>query len=250
MQDGSLYMVRLALRIPRLLDFARSRGLPLQHTDEGYAVHALTRELFGDSAPKPFAVVSSSGGWLDVLGYSSADDRVLTQHADAHADPGIHSTVRWPMENAKCLPKEWAEGQHFSFRSRVCPVIRRAGTASGQRQGAEMDAFLATLPADGAAERTREEVYAEWLTRQLAGAAERPAAIPVVLRMTQFRLHKVLRRTHEPRRRATVHERPDAVFEGTIRVGDRGAFANLLRRGIGRHRAFGFGMLLVRPSRA
>jgi CRISPR system Cascade subunit CasE len=44
-------------------------------------------------------------------------------------------------------------------------------------------------------------------------------------------------------------ERPNAVLEGTLTVGDPDAFARLLARGIGRHRAFGFGMLLLKPAR-
>jgi len=42
-------------------------------------------------------------------------------------------------------------------------------------------------------------------------------------------------------------ERPDALFTGELTIRDAEAFARLLARGIGRHRAFGFGMLLLRP---
>ncbi|MEE8524028.1 MAG: type I-E CRISPR-associated protein Cas6/Cse3/CasE [Thermoanaerobaculia bacterium] len=52
------------------------------------------------------------------------------------------------------------------------------------------------------------------------------------------------------RRRQTpgaVPERPDALLTGTLEVTDPDAFATLLARGVGRHRAFGFGMLLLRP---
>jgi CRISPR system Cascade subunit CasE len=45
-------------------------------------------------------------------------------------------------------------------------------------------------------------------------------------------------------------EGPDAVLEGVLEVVDGEAFAALLRRGVGRHRAFGFGMLLLRPPRS
>jgi CRISPR system Cascade subunit CasE len=42
-------------------------------------------------------------------------------------------------------------------------------------------------------------------------------------------------------------EGPDAVMRGNLIVSDPAAFAQLLARGIGRHRAYGFGMLLLRP---
>ena len=42
--------------------------------------------------------------------------------------------------------------------------------------------------------------------------------------------------------------RREAVFEGTLEVRDAALFQGLLARGVGRHRAFGFGMLLLRPA--
>jgi CRISPR system Cascade subunit CasE len=36
-------------------------------------------------------------------------------------------------------------------------------------------------------------------------------------------------------------------FRGEFNITDRDGFDQLLRRGIGRHRAFGFGMLLLSP---
>jgi CRISPR system Cascade subunit CasE len=41
---------------------------------------------------------------------------------------------------------------------------------------------------------------------------------------------------------------PDATFEGRLQIGDPQAFAELVARGVGRYRAFGFGMLLLRPA--
>ena len=40
-------------------------------------------------------------------------------------------------------------------------------------------------------------------------------------------------------------QRPDALLVGSLKVEDPGAFTALLARGLGRHRAFGFGMLRV-----
>ena len=42
---------------------------------------------------------------------------------------------------------------------------------------------------------------------------------------------------------------PDAIMHGALIVSDPGAFHALLARGVGRHCAFGFGMLLLRPLR-
>jgi CRISPR system Cascade subunit CasE len=42
-------------------------------------------------------------------------------------------------------------------------------------------------------------------------------------------------------------EGPDAVVHGTLTITDPTAFAALLARGVGRHRSYGYGMLLLRP---
>ena len=45
-------------------------------------------------------------------------------------------------------------------------------------------------------------------------------------------------------------EGPDATVHGTMTVTDPTAFARLLAHGVGRHRAYGYGMLLLRPPGA
>ena len=46
-------------------------------------------------------------------------------------------------------------------------------------------------------------------------------------------------------RKGHASEGPDATLTGHLRITDPTAFAHLLARGVGRHRAFGFGMLLL-----
>jgi CRISPR system Cascade subunit CasE len=72
------------------------------------------------------------------------------------------------------------------------------------------------------------------------------------VQMNQYQRLDVLRRTQrvEPdgARRGHVVAGPDVVLSGQLRVVDQQAFAHLVARGVGRHRAFGFGMLLLRPA--
>ena len=99
-----------------------------------------------------------------------------------------------------------------------------------------MDAFLAeTLRNDHA--RTREEVYLDWLAKRLSPAAD--------LDRETSRLHKFQRRVVV--RGGKRIDGPDATILGTLTVQDPQAFADCLARGIGRHRAYGYGMLLLRP---
>ena len=103
----------------------------------------------------------------------------------------------------------------------------------------------------GTAPFTRGEVYGDWLRRQFSDAAELEHAT-----LEAFRLTRTFRRDRSRDLRlippsstkmkgAAGH--PDATFTGTLTVRDADAFAALLARGVGRHRAFGFGMLLLRP---
>jgi CRISPR system Cascade subunit CasE len=84
---------------------------------------------------------------------------------------------------------------------------------------------------------TREEVYLSWLADRLGSAA--------TLDLTSSRLASFER--SEARRNGRRVEGPDAVIHGTLLVGDPGAFTEALAKGIGRHRAYGYGMLLLRP---
>jgi CRISPR system Cascade subunit CasE len=49
-------------------------------------------------------------------------------------------------------------------------------------------------------------------------------------------------------RRLRSVEGPDASFSGVLVVEDPEKFAGLLAHGVGRHAAFGYGMLLLRPA--
>jgi CRISPR system Cascade subunit CasE len=94
---------------------------------------------------------------------------------------------------------------------------------------------------------SREAVYVDWLKRQFDSAAELHE-----VRMNEFRLSTVFRRSaaqaESSGRQKRAVQGPDAVFTGVLQVSDGEAFASLVARGIGRHRAFGFGMLLLKPA--
>jgi CRISPR system Cascade subunit CasE len=132
-------------------------------------------------------------------------------------------------------------------------VVRRASDRAAhdliQKKGSEVDAFLAKceMAGDSAERLDRETVYRDWLSGQL----ERHGGSRLLsARMIAFRLAKFLRREQGAARKARFVERPDAIFDGVLEITDSAAFAGLLARGLGRHRAFGFGMVLLRsPAR-
>ena len=65
------------------------------------------------------------------------------------------------------------------------------------------------------------------------------------IKLVSFQRTRAIRKLH-----ARHSEGPDAVMRGILTITDAAAFSNLLARGVGRHRAYGYGMLLLRPARA
>ena len=266
-----LHIVRFVLDRRELTRLARRHRLRYS-VDEGYLLHAGLAELFAtskESAQIPlhtFAIDETlpkarrQPDAVFLLAYSDLNEETL-KSSMRQSQLGLVRECK-----AKDVPA-FPEGSKAGFRVRVCPIVRTrrpaaagAGTDAGSRgKPRELDAWLASavfertvdvpavreaLPFERSATEWegREEVYGKWLARELQrnGAAE-PEVSP---RLTGFKRDKLYRRGAQA---ASVLQRPNAVMEGVLRVADRDAFQALLRRGIGRHRAFGFGMLLLRP---
>jgi CRISPR system Cascade subunit CasE len=268
---ASLTMVHLPISPRGLFTAGRAHGLVRDGwaVDTGYLVHALFARLFGDLAPKPFDVQENQerSGHLSVLGYATCDHAALGLRANALGDEAA-AAIAWDCAGSRAMPTLSADSQ-VGFRVRVCPVIRVGKHHPCFAPGAEIDPYLALKKrrwadpmqdgngGDGAAdEPTREAVYREWVVARMNGAAELLDTRLVSLR--DARLWRkgtpgegVPQRMHGHRRPEqagrTMLGRREAVFEGRLRVRDAAAFSALLARGVGRHRAFGFGMLLLRP---
>lgn len=242
-----LYMLRLTLHTDRLYQLARERRLP--RDDLGYLVHCALREAFGALAPAPFSVIErkdGAGGQIQVLGYGGHRWDDMQEQAKRFANPLPFSAIALAEATEKRMPDDWPPGLRLGFQVRACPVVRMSKAGPMNREGAEVDAFRARcweLPEE---EIDRGEVYAEWLEAQLSrhGGARLVAGVT----MERFQRRRLLRRTQGEARQGARCERPDAVLRGTLEVSESEKFQGLLRRGVGRHRAFGFGMLLLHPG--
>jgi CRISPR system Cascade subunit CasE len=254
-----LHMVQLHFDQRTLMRSASKQGLPKSSEDLGYLLHGQLAAVFGDLAPKPFVARHSYGAarprdGVEVLGYTHADEAALREQVDLFAEPADAEGALRSLA-VKTLPTEWQAGRRLGFEVRVCPVVRKSKasshrTADGklvERQaGKEVDAFLAACDQAGENEKVgRAEVYRDWLVQRLEGAAELES-----FDIARLRRQRLFRRKQGGKREARLLERPDALFRGVLTVDDGPAFARLLARGIGRHRAFGFGMLLLRPPGA
>lgn len=249
MTGQPLYMLQLPLDGRRVAAFALAHGLgdDIADGDGGYVAHALLAALFGPQAPKPFVLQPRphQPGAVDLLAYSPISLAALRAHADLTAQPLAHASVDWIGAVEKAMPTTLPTGLVLGFQVRICPTVRLARGTQEKRPGAELDAFLAALDqskADGA-EPTREAIYRQWLIKRLPGLAVQEA------RLETFRQVSLMRRTAgdgQTRPLKSVRK-PDALIVGHFRVADSDQLLGHLAHGLGRHRAFGFGMLLLRP---
>lgn len=221
----------------RLAAWATRHSLTAGGDDLGYALHTLLATAFGASAPKPFRHFGDARG---LLAYSTEDAARLDLAAQTAA-PEVHATLGLDRLATRNFPVDWVSGRRLGFEVRVRPVLRT-------KDGRERDVFLAEVDKRASNESavTRDAVYAGWLAKQFAHCN---AASLESLQLDGFRLTASLRKgsAAEGKRPARRVAGPDALFSGELTVGDPAAFAGLLARGLGRHRAFGFGMLLLRP---
>lgn len=241
-----LYLLRLDVETPRLYELARRHRLPPHGDDVGYVLHSGLAALFGELGPSSFAVDRIEPRHIRLLAYSVRPLAALRERAELYADPEAYRLCDWERAADKPMPTTWRKGQRLGFRIRCCPTVRMAKDGPHHRAGAEVDAFLAVARRmTGEAKPDRQAVYFDWLRAALerTGAAHLETAV-----IDQFHLETLLRRTQGASRTARPSLRkPDVTLCGALTVTDPDRFSDVLRRGVGRHRAFGFGMLLLRP---
>ncbi len=244
---GELRMLRMRFDVSKLFELGRRRRLPLREVDLGYLLHCEMKELFGAESPEPFSVRDARGRHTTVLAYSSRSKADLEEHARAFADPAVHAACDFGAGGfeEKELPRSWRAGARLGFEVRACPIVRMSSDGPRWRKGAEVDAFVARCWKQEGRPVDRGGVYREWLAREVQRGG---GARLLEFEMHAFKRERLLRRDHGAERKSHHTERPDALLRGVLEVADGDAFAALLARGVGRHRAFGFGMLLLRPA--
>lgn len=231
---STLHLLRIPLHVPRLLRFAADHGIAPEDETLGYTLHAWFAALFGAGAPKPFRHFERRA---EVLAYAQSDAAALLEQAQACASPQAWAALDVDAVASKPMPATWRAGQRFRLEVLTCPVSRKGDE--------EKDVFLRALDRLGDDAPPRAEVYREWLVAQL-GAAVRIDQIELLGMSARVRL---LRRARNAGSRLRVIERPQALFGVDAVIADPVCFQDLLVRGVGRHRAFGFGMVLLSPPR-
>jgi len=232
----TLHMVQMRCDAPELY---RRVARDDHRADLGYAMHTHLRELFGEYAPHPFRVTEARGRDVTLLGYCERDAEELAKLA---------MSLGWTDLRSKPMPSI-EPGRRLRFEARVCPTRRgrHTGPHARKRKGVrEVDAFIAECWRRPEEPVDREAVYATWLRERF----ERDGVARVEgVRMERFERARLYRRRQGGERKGVVVERPDVVLSGVVEVRDGPAFGELLARGVGRHRAFGFGMVLLKATR-
>lgn len=236
-----LHMIEVRLEWLSFLRFLQTHGLDHEDGDEdfGYGMHAWMMAAFGQTAPKPWRLLADRRRPPRVLGYSRYDATVLRQHLREFADPATFAVCRETDLASRQMP-DWQHGRRLAFEVHCSPVGRKSDT------GVEKDVFLIQQEAMADTPLDRASIYCQWVRERL----ERERAVAVTaLNLMGFRLVRQLRQSHDAAGRRIKRRlvRPQALFQGELVVENPEAFEALLAQGVGRHRAFGYGMVLLRP---
>ena len=254
-----LHLIHAPLDMRAFNHWAGHRGLIRRGTfDVGYAFHVLLSAMFGKGVLQPFRLYASESRRSAALyGYTDVDVAELRTMAATVAPPDCLVMLDPARMRSKQMPTHYERGRRLGFDLRLRPVrrLRRAladsQLGSSLPEGSEVDAFRLELirkfpsgwcepdlPSGKKAGVTRESVYFQWLAERFGDAAA----------VDQCKLVS-FRRTRAVRGEKRGPEGPDAVLHGTLTVSAEDAFTRMLCNGVGRHRAYGYGMLLLRPPR-
>ena len=238
-----LFMLELEFDVVALYRFLHTQGLSGREDDTelGYGVHAWLGAAFGDLAPKPWRLLMDKHRPPRILGYASHDVSALQQRVVEFAEPSVLQVCPEPqlMIASRSMPT-WEKGRKLGFQTLVCPIGRKA------RSGIEKDLFLIHADSQSGDDGlSREEIYCDWAKQRF-----NDYSVTVdYMRLAGFRLVKQMRQTQSAKGERVLRQivRPQALLEGELTIEDPNRFARLLRHGVGRHRAFGYGMILLRP---
>ena len=238
----TLHLIEMPLTLSALHRWAGQRNVGHGLFDEGAVLHHLLVEAFGPAVLQPFRLLVAPRAKTGTLyAYSSVTADDLRAKAATVLGPSEADVL--PLHALRSIARPaitWQEGMRLGFDLKCRPVVRLASPIEGKdirfAKGAELDAFLAESMRNDHA-RSREDVYFDWLAARLSPVAD--------LERDSSRLHQ-FRRVRSLRGGCRV-EGPEAVIHGSLTVCDPQGFFSLLARGVGRHRSYGYGMLLLRP---
>lgn len=231
-----MFMVKMDVNIASLTRWAKRNGLFVQNVEDdlGYGLHAILINLFGESAPRPFFLQKDRSGY-SLLGYTMANKTDMLDYVSAFADPDACAAIDIENIGHKKMPSSFKSGAYFGFSVR-CRTTIRNHNENGKY--VEKDAY--TLDAS----LSKFGNYASWLEGRLkkAGCGLRDVKITRALNTISLR--------RDENRKLVPVSGPDISFSGTLFIENDALAATGLYNPIGRHGAFGYGMVLLSPAKA
>ena len=206
-----------------------------KHPDSDRALHCLVFHTFGQArAPRSFIAIPDKDQprlHSKFLAYSAAPADEMRNIALTNQTP-VTAGIMSPFSLVSSpLPDAWRQGYTLHFQIRVSPTYRDRKTRNHRDLQLKHDAAP-----------TRETTYYHWLSkllREKAGAHAPPEA----MQLTRFRTIGVQRSPA-----ASPMTVPDATIRGTCTIEEPDKWAQALGEGIGRNKAYGYGMLLLTPA--
>ena len=255
------HMVSMTVNYAALREAMARQGIS---NDEGLALHHFLSETFGKGIVRPFRLMPGRKNALtaSLYGYSSQGKDDLKATADICALPEMDKILGLGLLKSKKMPTTFKTGKRLGFDVRVRPVRRPSSLLAAESRevrrekikgnsvkpfavNAEVDAFLLDrmrlnpeFDETAAAELpTREQVYQTWLEYRFGDAVELNSK---ACRMARYENRIVSRGGKK-------QAGPDVTIQGEFTVKNPQKLAALITKGVGRHTAYGYGMLLLRP---
>lgn len=231
--NPKIHMIRAHVDIARLDHWIDGRQIfQRKPRDLGFAMHMLLTEMFGESAPRPYLIKNRRGAtYLALYGYSPSTAEQLTRNIDEFAAPNQIGVIR--AIESKPMPAMFERGRTLGYEIRARPTERR--------NLVEIDTVI--LQTERALERgetppTQQQAYASWLALRLKDNGAKMLDAKIL----RANLTWAVRNAHSKAKLG-----PSAVMSGHLKIADPDKFAQALAHGIGRHKAYGYGMLMIHP---
>ncbi len=224
------------------------------HIDSGFGLHTLLTEAFGRRVIQPFRLFASERRALASLyGYSEFDSDNLREKWESYATPDCVGVLDLDALMTKPMYVDFDQGKILGFDIRIRPIRRLFSDIYDSSRNklykahSEVDAFVSHIlklefsspnqdKMQHSIKTSREDIYRSWFAERI-----RPFATVLDFRLTSFCRSRALFG------KGRAVEGPDAIVHGDLCVDEVDGFKEAVKKGVGRYKAYGYGMLLLRP---
>lgn len=227
--------VQYTINNERLNLWAASRGIRQKDGGDylGCALHALTSEALGHLRLMTYRAMGVSAGrpFAQLYGYATISGAELEKIARRCSPPEHWGVIDFRQYAEREIKPDFQRGEIVRINVLTRPVAMSRFFSRG-RWRKEVDVADLLIERDGRNPADRDWIYGEWLAQRLSAAGD--------LLSEGFEVRHV---------REAGPAGVNAVLEGDVKIRDPAALFDLLHSGIGRSRAYGHGMLILRPPK-